>query len=319
MANKLKSSVSKEKVIRDEEAVAIGRHVTWVGFWVNVFLGTIKVVGGIFGRSSALVADGIHSFSDFFSDIIVIMMLGISRKRPDKKYQFGHGRFEALATLILSVILTIVALGIFYEGIVNIIKVFNGEILPRPGWLALIIILISIISKEWLFFYTRNAGRRIKSEVVIANAWHHRSDSLSSIATLIGVMGAMFLGPSWRIMDPIAAIVVGVFVLIIGLQLAMPAIREMLGVSLPKEIKHSILKALKETPGVLSYQDFKTFKSGNDGYVVVRIKVDPDISVREAHHIASLAEHNMRMSVTDLVIHPTTHIEPYKPRKKSEK
>ena len=319
MVDKTKKNQRKEPIIKGDEAVAIARHVTWVGFWINAFLGIIKVLGGIFSRSSALIADGIHSFSDFFSDIIVISMVGISHKRPDKRYQFGHGRFEALATVILSVVLVIVAVGIFYEGLVNIQKVIHGETLPRPGWLALIIIIVSILSKEWLFYYTRRAGRKINSEVVIANAWHHRSDSLSSVATLVGVAGAMFLGQQWRILDPIAAIVVGVFVLIVGVQLAKPAIREMLGVSLPRDVKLRILKALKGTPGVLSYQEFKTFKSGNDGYVVVRIKVDPDITVREAHEIASNAEHNMRMAVTDLSIRPTPHIEPFKPRKKTTK
>lgn len=298
-----------------ENAVAVARHVTWVGFWWNAFLGVAKVLGGIFSRSSALVADGIHSFSDFFSDIIVIMMVGIARKKPDKHYQFGHGRFEALATVLLSVILTIVAIGIFYEGIVNIIKVADGEILPRPNWIALLIILISIVAKEWLYHYTRRAGERIQSDVVVANAWHHRSDSLSSVATLIGVAGSMFLGEKWRILDPIAAIIVGIFIIIVALQLARPALGEMLGVSLSKEHKKTLIKALKHTPGVESYHDFRTFKSGNDGFVVVHIKVDPTISVEEAHKIASHVEHNMRKAVRDLKINATTHIEPYHPRK----
>lgn len=320
--NPLKNKVpknTKEEVtshVSNVEAISVARHVTWVGFWWNAFLGVIKVVGGIFSRSSALVADGIHSFSDFFSDIVVIMMVGISRKKPDKHYPFGHGRFEALATVILSLVLLLVAIGILYEGIVNIVEFAHGKILPKPGWIALLIIVISIITKEWLFHYTRNAGIRIKSEVVIANAWHHRSDSFSSIATLIGVGGAFFFGDSMRILDPIAAIVVGIFIIVVSIQLALPAIREMLGVSLPKEQKTAIIRALKHTPGVMSYQDFKTFKSGNDGYVMVHIKVDPDISVREAHHIASMAEHNMKMAVTDLNITASTHIEPYKPRKR---
>lgn len=313
----VKTRQAKRQTVSGEEAVRIARHVTWVGFWWNAFLGVIKVLGGIFSRSSALVADGIHSFSDFFSDIIVILMVGISRKKPDQRYQFGHGRFEALATILLSIVLFVVAIGIIYEGIVNIIQYCNGHAIPRPGWLALIIIVLSIIIKEYLYHYTRRAGERIRSEVVVANAWHHRTDSFSSVATLIGVAGAMFFGEKWRILDPIAAIVVGVFILIVGIDLARPALKEMLGASLEKEAKKNLLKALKGTPGVLSYSDFRTFKSGNDGYVIVHIKVDPDITVREAHHIASNAEHNMRMSVHDLIIHPSTHIEPFKPRRSS--
>ena len=307
------------KIIRGEEALSLARRVTWIGFWVNAFLGVIKVVGGIFSRSTALVADGIHSFSDFFSDIIVITMVGISHKKPDEQYQFGHGRFEALATVLLSLILIIVAAGIFYEGVKDIIKVCQGEELPRPGWIALLIIIISILSKEWLFHYTYRTGKKIQSEAVVANAWHHRSDSFSSIATLIGVSGAMFFGEKWRILDPIAAMVVGIFIVVVSIQLAKPALSEMLGSSLSKEARNAMLKALVNTPGVLSYHEFRTFKSGNDGYVIVHIKVDPEISVREAHQIATAAEQNMRMAVTDLKIHPSTHIEPYKPRKKHGK
>ena len=298
--------------VSPREAVAIGRRVTWIGFWVNAVLGVAKVLGGIFSRSSALVADGIHSFSDFISDIIVIMMVGISHRKPDHRYQFGHGRFEALATVLLSLILILVAIGIFYEGIVRIIDFCNGALLPRPGWLALIIIVASIVSKEWLYHFTRRAGEKIRSEAVIANAWHHRSDSFSSIATLIGVVGAMFFGEKWRVLDPAAAIVVGVFIFIVSLQLAKPALVEMLGISLPKEMKRSLVRALRETPGVRGYSNLRTFKSGSDGYVIVRIKVDPSISVLEAHDIASAAERNMRHSVDGLDIHVSTHIEPYR-------
>lgn len=312
----MRSEKESEKNISGEEAVAIGRHVTWIGFWVNAFLGVAKVLGGIFSHSSALVADGIHSFSDFVSDIIVITMVGISRKKPDSHYQFGHGRFEALATVLLSLILILVAGGIFYEGIIRIVDFCHGRELPRPGWLALIIIVLSIVLKEWLFHFTLRAGRKIHSEAVVANAWHHRSDSFSSIATLIGVSGAMFFGEKWRVLDPAAAIVVGVFIFIVGLQLARPAIGEMLGESLPKDMKRVLTKALKETPGVLAYDSLRTFKSGNDGYVIVHIKVDPEITVLEAHNIASAAERNMRQAVSGLTIHASTHVEPYRPRKK---
>lgn len=314
----MKANPKKSLDITPEEAVSIGRHVTWVGFWVNALLGVAKVLGGIFSRSSALVADGIHSFSDFVSDIIVIMMVGISRKKPDRHYQFGHGRFEALATLLLSLILILVAIGIFYEGIMHIIRFYQGEEIPRPGWLALIIIVFSIISKEWLYHYTRRAGEKIHSDAVIANAWHHRSDSFSSIATLIGVVGAMFFGEKWRVLDPAAAIVVGIFIFVVSLQLAKPALVEMLGVSLPREIKRNLSRALKETPGVKAYTHLRTFKSGNDGYVIVCIKVDPSITVLEAHNIATAAERNMRNSVSELKIHASTHIEPFRDKKLSE-
>lgn len=314
-SKKNKKLTHRREEISDEESVAIARKVTWVGFWINAFLGIAKVLGGIFSRSSALIADGIHSFSDFFSDIIVIMMVGIARKKPDNEYQFGRGRFEALATVLLSLILIIVSIGIFYDGLMEIISYCRGNEISKPTWVALLIIIISIVSKEWLFVYTKRAGEKIKSEAVIANAWHHRSDSLSSIATLIGVAGAMFLGDKWRVLDPIAAMVVGIFVFVVAWQLAMPALKEMLGASLSRETKLLLKRAIRETEGVKAYSDFKTFKSGNDGFVLVHIKVDPSISVEEAHKIASATEHNMRVAVRDIQIHAATHIEPFHPHK----
>ena len=296
-----------------EEAVRIARKVTWVGFWVNAVLGVAKVVGGILGRSAALIADGVHSFSDFVSDIIVIVMVGISRKRPDQGHAFGHGRFETLATLMLAVVLFMVAIGIAWDGVDRIIAVARGETLPRPGMVALVILVVSIGAKEWLYHYTRRAGERIHSEAVIANAWHHRSDSFSSIATLLGVTGAMFLGEKWRILDPIAAVVVAVFIAVVAWRMAHPAIDEMLGASLKKDDVLALEKALQETPGVMAWHHLRTFKSGNDAYVEVHLKVDPEINVREAHDIATAAERNMTAAINDYDAHITTHIEPYGP------
>ena len=287
--NKISAREEKWKALTPEEAVKEGRRVTWLGFWINAFLGALKVVGGIFSRSGALVADGIHSFSDFFSDILVLIMVGVARRKPNAHYPFGHGRFEAFATTLLSLLLMLVAIGIFYEGTVKIIDSIEGEILPQPTYVALIIIAVSIISKEWLYHYTRRVGETIKSETVVANAWHHRSDALSSIATLIGVAGAIFLGEKWRILDPIAAVVVGVMVFVISIDLAKPAVKEMLGGSLPKKTRSLIKKALKDTEGVKGWHNLQTFKSGYDGYVIVHIKVDPEISVKEANDIATKA------------------------------
>lgn len=292
------------------EAVSIARHVTWVGFWINAALGVAKVLAGIFGRSSALIADGIHSFSDFLSDIIVIVMVGISRKRPDTDHQFGHGHYEAFATILLSVVLAVVAVGIFYDSVERMIAVANGEVLPRPGMITLIIIVVSILSKEWLFHYTKRVGESIGSQAVVANAWHHRSDSLSSIATLIGVGGAMFLGEGARILDPIAAAVVGVFIAVVSVKLCMPAINELLGASLPEDTCKMIEKAIDETPGVIRHEKLRTFKSGHEAYIEVQIIVHPDITICKAHDIATQAEKNIAAAVTSYTAHVITHIEP---------
>lgn len=293
-----------------DNAVRQARHVTWVGFWVNAVLGLAKVIGGIFGRSTALVADGIHSFSDFLSDIIVIIMVGVSHKRPDSDHQFGHGRYEALATILLALLLMGVSAGILIDSIQRIIFIYDGGVLPRPANTALIIIAISIVSKEWLFRYTRRVGKRIHSDAVIANAWHHRSDAFSSVTTFMGVAGAMFLGDNWRVLDPIAAIIVSIIIAAVAVKMTYPALGELLGRSLPEGDCIRIEKAVAGTEGVLAWHHLRTFKSGNDAYVEVHIKVDPEMNVRDAHQIATYTEERIKEALPEMSVHATTHIEP---------
>lgn len=306
----MKNDRSLDCDLRRNHDVCVARHVTWVGFVINAVLAVAKIVGGIFTRSSALVADGIHSFSDFISDIIVLVMVGIARKRPDSGHQFGHGRYEALASILLAVILGIVAIGICCDGVDRTLTVVNGGVLPRPGIWALVIIAVSIVSKEWLYHYTRRAGESIHSDAVIANAWHHRSDSFSSIATLIGVAGSVFLGEKWRVLDPIAAIIVAGFIFWVSIKLARPALSELLGASLPDADREKIANALDNTEGIRRWNNLRTFKSGKDAYVEVHIRVDPEINIRVAHHIATCAEHRISHSLDDFSVHVTTHIEP---------
>lgn len=304
-------NMESKNEISSGQAVKIARHVTWVGFWVNAILGILKVAGGIIGRSSALVADGIHSFSDFLTDIIVIVMVGKARQAPDRSHQFGHGRYETMATLLLALILMVVAILIFADAISILRKVADGYELPRPGLIALVILLLSIASKEWLFHYTKRAGERINSEAVIANAWHHRSDSFSSVATLAGVTAATFLGPQWRVLDPIAAMVVALFITMVSIRMIRPAAAELLGASLPPAALNAIEDAIRNTPGIMSYSCLRTFKSGNEAYVEIHVKVNPKINVEQAHKIATLAENNIAQTLSPLQAHVTTHIEPY--------
>lgn len=310
----MKKQNNDSKCTLEEKAancdVQSARRVTWLGFWVNAFLGVAKIVGGILGRSAALIADGIHSFSDFASDIIILTMVSIARKRPDKGHQFGHGRFEALATLLLSAILLIVGVGIFYDGLMRVIDVCNGEQLPRPEPIALVILVVSIAAKEWLFHITKRVGIRIHSEAVIANAWHHRSDSFSSIATLIGIAGAMFLGENWRILDPIAAMIVAIFIASVGIKMAKPALSEMLGASLPVSELDAIGNTLNHVNGVNSWHALRTFKSGNDAFIEVHLKMDPNLTVSQAHKIATNAEHRIKRDFPSMSVHVITHIEP---------
>lgn len=290
--------------------VRTARKVTWVGFWVNAFLGVAKIIAGIFGRSSAMVADGVHSFSDFVTDIVVIVFIGISRKKADSTHQYGHGKYETFATLILSLVLAIVAVIFFIEGAEATWGALHGELLPSPTWLALGICLLSILAKEWLYRYTRAAGERIGSAVVVANAWHHRSDALSSIATLLGVAGAMFLGEHWRVLDPIAAMLVSIFIIMVSVKLAIPAIKELLEVSLPADITEQMYEIIGSTPGVMAFHHFASRRNGNRMIVDFHIKVDPTETVEAGHHICTEVENRLRKKFgDDLTVN--IHMEPY--------
>lgn len=294
----------------DRQVVRTARHVTWVGFWVNAALGVLKVLAGIFGRSTAMVADGVHSFSDFFTDIIVIVFVGISRRKADATYQYGHGKYETLATLMVAVILAVVGVMFMVDGAEKIYDAASGRPLPSPTWLALTMAVASIAAKEWLYRYTRRAGERIHSAVVVANAWHHRSDALSSLATLAGIGGAMALGDRWHILDPIAAMVVSVFIVIVAVRIGRPAVLELLEVSLPRDTVEGMFHEIGNTPGVEAFHHFASRRNGNKMIVDFHIKVNPRISVSDAHAIATEVERRLRAAYGN-GMRVNIHIEPY--------
>jgi cation diffusion facilitator family transporter len=293
-----------------QEVVKIARHVTWVGFWVNALLGILKVIAGVVGRSSAMVADGVHSFSDFVTDIIVIIFVGVSHKKANNNYQYGHGKYETFATMLLAAILCIIALIFFYNGAIATWDAFNGKVPPRPTMLALSMAIISIVSKEWLFRYTKRIGNSINSPAVIANAWHHRSDALSSLATAAGISGAMFLGESWRVLDPIAAMVVSLLIISVAFEIGIPAIQELLEASLPEETVAKMYNVISATPGVCTFHRFASRRNGSMMILDFHIKVDPDITVEQGHRIASDVEHRLKEHFGQGMT-VNIHVEPY--------
>lgn len=295
----------------DADVVRIARHVTWVGFGVNAVLAALKILAGVIGRSSAMIADGVHSLSDFITDLIVIVMIGVSRKKTDHNYQYGYGKYETLATLIIGVALAFVALALFVNGLTDVIAVINGSPLQAPGAVALWMAIISIALKEWLFRYTRAKGRAIGSAAVVANAWHHRSDAYSSIATLAGIAGAMFLGPHWRILDPLAAMLVSVFILMVSWEIAKPAVKELLEVSLPGEITQTMRETIRKTPGVITYHHFRSRRNGPTIIIDVHLKVDPKITVEAGHEISATVERQLQEQFGKTLI-ANIHIEPYR-------
>lgn len=296
----------------DREAVRTARRVTWVGFWCNILLSAAKIAAGIAGRSGAVIADGIHSLSDFLTDFVILAMVGISRKGVDSRHHYGHGKYETLATLLIALSLLLVGLGILWDGGRKILDALRGLSPGRPGAIALFICALSIAVKEWLYHYTRRAGQRIRSTAVIANAWHHRSDAISSVATLAGVGGAMFLGPRWRILDPLAAVIVALFIIAVALRLVLPSLRELLEESLPEAEEDAVRHAIRTTPGVITYHHLRSRRSGNTIVIDVDLKVNPRITVVEAHAIASQVEQRIarRMGTRTTIV--TTHIEPYR-------
>jgi len=289
--NILNREAEKLRIERNTEA----SKVTWLGFWINMVLSIGKILAGVFGRSGAMLADGIHSLSDFITDVIVLVFMKLSSKDTDQTHDYGHGKFETFATFIISVALFAVAILLMISGAKKIIASLMGNVIDKPGYIALIAAAVSIISKEWLFRKTRAVGEKINSQAVIANGWHHRSDAFSSIGTLIGISGAIFLGAQWRILDPIASIIVSVFIIGVAIKLLRPAVEELTDASLSDSVEEEIATVIKSVEGVEGMHNMKTRKSGN-GYIIdVHIKVDPNITVIKAHdEIASKVEDLLR-------------------------
>ena len=277
--------------------------VTWIGSIVNFLLLTFKFVAGILGHSSALVADAVHSLSDFATDIIVIVFVKISGKPEDDDHRYGHGKYETLATALIGVALFAVGIGLLVSGATKVTDVIKGVVLPAPSIIALVAAAVSIASKEILYRYTVRVGKNLNSQAVVANAWHHRSDAFSSIGTLIGIGGAIFLGEKWRILDPLAAIVVSAFIIKVAVDLVKPAIDELLERSLPAETEKRILDIITAFPEVSSPHHLRTRRIGNHIAIEVHLRMDGQTTLENAHTVASNVEKRLRVEFG-----PDTHI-----------
>lgn len=284
-------------------------HVTLVGSAVNALLIVLKFIAGIVGRSSALIADAIHSLSDFVTDVIVIVFVRISGKPRDKDHSYGHGKFETMATLIIGLILLAVGIGVCANGVSLVIDSLRGAVLPRPGMLALVIAALSILFKEGLYHYTIAKGEKLASKAVVANAWHHRSDALSSIGTLVGIAGAIFLGEKWRILDPLAAVVVSFFIMRVAYSIGRPCIDELLEKSLPRETEDEILRIVGSVPGITSPHNLRTRRIGNNIAVEIHLRMDGNATLSEAHARATDVERRLRDKFGQGT-HVAVHMEP---------
>jgi cation diffusion facilitator family transporter len=283
--------------------------VTLVGGTVNVVLLAFKFIAGILGNSSAMVADAIHSLSDFVTDLIVLVFVYISGKPQDKSHDYGHGKYETLALIFIGIALLAVAIGIFISGARKILAWYQGEQLAAPGMLALWAALISILLKELTYRYTIRKAKELDSSSMEANAWHHRSDALSSIGTAIGIGGAVILGNRWTILDPIASLVVGAFIVKVSFDLISRGISELMESSLPDDVEDEIMKITASEPDVIEPHDLKTRRIGNRYAIELHILLNGDITLAKAHEHADSIEKRLKEKFGKNT-HVAIHMEP---------
>ncbi len=268
--------------------------VIWVGFFANLTLTLLKLVAGILGRSAAMVADGIHSVTDIITDLVIAGSLKVAARPSDGNHKYGHGKVETLAAAFVGGVLFLVGAGILYSGAVKIIGHFSDSPLQRPGMIALYAALFSIAVKEVLFRYTLVWGKRIDSSVLKANAWHHRSDVYSSLGTLLGIAGAIFLGQQWVILDPIAAVIVSFFIFKVAVSIIREALLELIETSLPQKKEKEILEIARNVKGVYNPHDLKTRKIGSNIAIDLHIHIKQDLNIKEAHDITVCLEKKLR-------------------------
>ncbi len=286
-------------------------RATLLGMFVNVALFAFKLVAGIVGRSGAMIADAIHSASDFATDIVVLAFVRISTKPRDDDHDWGHGKYETLGSLIIGVALAAVGVEVLVDSAKQIAAVAAGEVLPRPGMIAIVAAGVSIVAKELLYHYTVRVGRRLGSPSVVANAWHHRSDALSSIGALLGIAAAYLLGEKWRIADPIAAIVVAALIIKVAYDLCGTALADLLEKSLSREQEEEILAIIAEIPEVSTPHNLRTRRIGSNIAVEVHIRVEGEMSVLASHEITRKIESRLKERFGEQT-YIAIHVEPRK-------
>lgn len=286
-------------------------RITLAGSIVNVVLLVFKFAAGILGHSAAMIADAIHSLSDFLTDIIVIVFVRLSSKPADHDHDYGHGKYETLATSVIGLALAVVAVILGWDGIEKIADALQGNRLESPGIIALWAALLSIVLKEWIFRATRKVADEVKSKALEANAWHHRSDALSSVGTAIGIGGAMMLGDGWEILDPIAAIVVCVLIIVTAFRIIRQASGELLEESLPKETEDRIEQIVYQDTLVSDIHKLHTRRIGNIIAIEMHLRMPAGITLAESHGHATAIEQSLKTEFGKGT-HIMLHIEPTK-------
>lgn len=287
-------------------------RVTLLGSVVNLLLLVFKFVAGVLGHSAAMIADAVHSLSDFVTDLIVIVFVKISSKPEDADHAYGHGKYETLASCIIGLALIVVGVMMGYNAMVKIVDVVrNGTELASPGIIALAAAVLSIVLKEWMFHITRKVAREVDSPAVEANAWHHRSDALSSVGTAIGIGGAVLLGSKWAVLDPIAALVVSVFIVVQAAKILSDAIGQLMEKSLPRDVEQRICEIVYEEEGTSDIHHLRTRKIGSQISIELHVRMNGYLTLREVHDKSIAIEKRLRAAFGDST-YINLHVEPLK-------
>lgn len=285
--------------------------VTLVGSAGNVALLTFKFIAGIMGHSSAMIADAVHSLSDFVTDLVVLVFVSISAKPQDQSHDYGHGKFETIATFLIGLALVAAATGIVVPGVLKLMAWWGGETLEAPGWIALWAALLSIVVKEVLYQFTARKSRQLQSQVLMANAWHHRSDALSSIGAAVGIGGAIWLGNRWTVLDPLASIIVGVMLVKVAWDLLKSSIGELTESSLPDDMEKDIMQIIQSFADVQQPHNLRTRRIGNRIAIEAHVRMDGALPLNIVHERATAIEHKLKERFGDTT-HVTLHMEPIK-------
>ena len=286
-------------------------EVTLAGSAGNVALLTFKFVAAVLGHSSAMMADAVHSLSDFITDLVVLVFVRVSAKPQDRSHDYGHGKFETFATFVIGLALVVAAVGILVAAVLKVVLWARGAELEAPGTLALWAALLSIVVKEALFRYTAIRGKALESQAMVANAWHHRSDALSSVGAAVGIGGAILLGNRWTVLDPIASFFVGLMLLKVAYDLLKTSIDELTESSLSEETEREIADIIGSFPDITEPHNLRTRRIGNRIAIEAHVRMDGSLPLREAHDCASAIERKLKDRFGPAT-HTNIHMEPKK-------
>ncbi|MCQ1536282.1 cation transporter [Methanosarcina sp. KYL-1] len=313
MRSGIQNPIGSEKAVEvksDDLRCAKAMRVTKLALLTNIVLTTFKFFAGVVGNSAAMVADAVHSLSDMLTDVAVMVGFKLSQKPRDSTHNYGHGKIETLSAGFVGLVLFLVGLEIFYSGLEKVLAFFGGEILQAPGWIAVFAAVASILSKESLYRYTIRHSRELESDALEANAWHQRSDAMSSVGTMLGSGGAILLGGRWAVLDPLAALILSFFILKVAFDIFYRSINELLEASLGSDVNEEIEKIIRCTDGVLDCHKLKTRKIGSAIAVDVHIEVDRGLNIVDAHQISSHVENKLRGTYGGNS-HLSIHVEPH--------